>query len=410
MIVKSSALYFSVIIALFIAIVTASLLLVALHYRTAHLKNIRFSRLENNLETGLAFALTATDTIGSETKVDLYGEGIDSLFIVRSEWGIYEQVFLQTYIGQDTLKRSMLLGRQTDSVALYLSDENRPLSMSGKAMLVGDVYIPKSGIKKAYVDGKPYAYDKLVNAGEIKYSVRLLPALDTVILQRLRNKFTKKEDDNLLTEKSVKRSFFEPTLYFDLSKKALLKEIILSGNIILKSDSTVTIAASTKLDGVQVYAPTIIVEKGFEGNCQLFAIDSIVLKDDVQLNYPSVAVVLKLKSSGSYQQILMGKSVKFEGIVLIDGQKRPALPPMVSLDSATVLKGEVYSSGILKLTDNVTIEGKVSSNRFLMQRKKVLYENFLIDLSINRHVRSKYYLSSSVFSTKFPNQILRWLN
>lgn len=407
---KAGALYFSIIIALFIAVVTTSLLLMAAHYRSTYLKELRYARLLNNLETGQAFALTTVDSSNYFQKLDLYGDGADSLFVVKKDWGIYEQVILKSFILNDTLSRAMLIGTETDSLALYLSDENRPLSLGGKAKIVGNVRTPKSGIKKAYVDGKAYVYEKLVNDGEIAYSVRRIPPLDTLLLNRLRAIFQQEEYYTDLTEKSIKQSFLKPTLYFDVSENAVLSANSFAGNIIIKSDSVLTIKASCKLEGVQIYAPSIIVESGFKGSCQLFALDSIVIKDKAYFTYPSVAAVLKTDRSGAFPKIVLGKEVKFEGIIFTHEKKRSALQTMISLDSAVSIKGEIYSSGMLKLTEAVVIDGKATSNNIMMQRKHVLYENFLIDLTLNRNARSKYYLSSRVFNTRFPNQILKWLD
>lgn len=408
---RAGALYFSIIIALFIAVLTSSLLLLAAHYRANYLKELRFARLLNNLDAGQAFALNRpVDSLEYTQKVDLYSDGADRLIVVKKQWGIYEQVLLQTFIQKDTLNRVMLLGTETDSVALYLSDENRPLSLGGKTKLFGEVYVPKSGLKKAYVDGKPYAHEKLVSDGEIKYSARLIPPLDTMLLERLRARFNEKENYSALTELTVKQSFLKPTLCFDISDKAFLEGNVLTGNIMIRSDSTVTIAASCRLDGIQVYAPSIIIEKGFVGNGQFFAIDSIIFKDKVHLKYPSVAAILKTARSGEFPKIVLGKAARFEGIIFTHEQKRSALQTMVSLDSAANVKGEIYSAGMLKLSAAVVIDGKATCNRFIMQTKQALYENFLIDLTFNRNARSKYYLSSRVFSSKFPTQVLKWLN
>lgn len=409
MMVRAGALYFAIIMALFIAVVTTSLLLLAAHYSNSYLKELRFTRLLNNLDAGQAFALTPIDSPHHLQKVDLYGDGADSLIVLKKEWGIYEQIILQAFIQNDTLTRAMLIGTETDSLALYLSDENRPLSLGGKAKIVGNVRIPKSGIKKAYVDGKAYVYEKLVNDGQIDYSVRRLPQLDTLLLNRLSAVFQKKDNYSDLTELPIKQSFLKPTLYFDVSENAVLEAKSFAGNIIISSDSTLTIKASCKLDGVQIYAPSIIIESGFKGNCQLFALESIVIKDKVHLSYPSVAAVLKTAHSEVFPKVALGKAGSFEGVIFTHEPKRSALQTMISLDSAASVKGELYA-GILKLTETVVIEGKISCNSLMMQSKQVLYENFLIDLTLNRNARSKYYLSSPVFNTRFPYQVLKWLD
>ena len=75
------------------------------------------------------------------------------------------------------------------------------------------------------------------------------------------------------------------------------------------------------------------------------------------------------------------------------------------------MKGEVYATGFVKMDKPVKIQGKVSCNRFIIQTPTSLYENYLIDIEINRKKRSKYYLGSALFPMKqLQNAILKWLN
>jgi hypothetical protein len=200
------------------------------------------------------------------------------------------------------------------------------------------------------------------------------------------------------------------TARFKLPKIARLGNISLNGNIILYSDSMVTINSSTELNGIQIYAPYIKVEKGFKGNCQLFATDSIVVDQDVSMAYPSVLGVIR-KSEGELQPtISIGDHVNFNGIIFTYEQKRTPMQTMIKIGKDSKITGEVYASGLLKMERGLVINGKVSGNRFLMQTKTTLYENFLIDVTFNRPARSAYYLGSRLFESQRENRVLRWLN
>lgn len=409
---KAGALYFAIVVAFFIAIVSASVLMLAAHYKNTYLKEIRLARLLNNLEASIAFAL-ADDGVFEQVKyLDLYADGTDSAIVVSKQWGLFDLVLVKTFIQQDTLKKSFLMGVPSDDVtALYLSDEDRPLSLSGNTKLVGNVYGPKSGLKKAYIESKPYQNEKLVYQGETKHSTRTLPALDQDMLQSLRAKLNKEDDQVGSTlEKNLTQSFFAPTLYVKVSEKLVLENNSLVGNIMIQSDSLLTIAASSHLDGIQIYAPSIKIEDGFKGNCQLFATDSIIIGNQVHLNYPSVAGLLKAEGAMALPEITMGNDVVFEGIIFTHEAKRSVLQTMVSLGKQTRVKGEVYSTGLLKIEKGVFIEGKASCNRLVMQMPMALYENFLVDVTFDRRIRNPYYLSSRLFRSKEPNKVLTWLN
>lgn len=411
MMIKAGALYFAIVIAFFIAIVSASLLMLAAHYRNTYLKEIRFTRLLNNLNSGVELALADIGKLEGTKVIDLYADGTDSLVVERKQWGVFDLALVRTFILQDTLKRAMLIGTGTDSTAVYLSDEDRPLLLGGTTKISGNAYLPKSGVKKSYVDGKPYANEKLIYDGRILHSSRSLKAIDKYMVDKLKAEFTKKDQQRpLLNEKTITQSFFAATLTFDLIAKANLKNVELKGNIILYADSSITISASAQLEGIQLYAPYIKIEDGFKGNCQLFATDSIVIGKKVKLNYPSVAAVIRTEQSADQPHLVLGNEVNFEGILFSYEAKRSPLQTMVTLGKDTKVKGEIYSTGLLVLSKGTAVDGKISCNRLMMYFSGALYENFLIDVNLNRKARSPYYLSSRLFEPNLQYKVLKWMD
>lgn len=407
---KAGALYFAIVIAFLIAILSASLLMLAAYYKSSYLKEIRYTRLVNNLNSGLIYALTDTNTNHRIEKIDLYADGADSVFIERKKWGIFDMALIKAFILEDTLSKSMLLGVAPDSASIYLSDENRALLVGGTTKISGNVYLPKSGIKKTYVNEQPYKNEKLIYNGVILSSESGLVPLNKNLIHEIEQKLnTYPPQLSKLDNADLNRSFSESTLLFNIKEKTTLKQIKLKGNLIIYADSALTIAASTNLDGVQVYAPSIRIEEGFNGNAQFFALDSIVVDDKVKLNYPSVLAVLKTNKSGDFPKITIKKEVDFNGIAFTHEEKRSALQTLISLGEKTTVRGELYSTGLVKLEKQVAINGKVSCNQFLMNVSSILYDNILIDVTLNNKARSAYYLSSRLFNSKAKNKVLRWL-
>ncbi len=406
---NAGALYFAIVIAFFIAVVSAAMILLAAHYRHTYLKEIRWGRLLNNLNSGVDYVLMAANPKEETKLIDLYADQRDSLILVQQRWGLFDLAIIKTFILQDTLKRAVLIGTSTDSTAVYMADEDRPLSLGGKTKIKGNAYLPKSGVKKAYIDGQPYLNEKLVDEGKILNSTRTLEAIDQQMLTELQVRQRMGKLQRLSTTQ-INQSFFEETLSFSLAPKAELKNVELKGNIILYADSSITIAASSKLDGVQLYAPFIKIEEGFKGNCQLFATDSILIGKRAQLHYPSVAMLLKNDKFKGVPQLSLAENVRFEGILCAYEFKRSPLQTLISLGTNTQVKGEIYSAGMLKLNKGVQIAGKVSCHRFLMNFSGALYENILIDVTLNRKARNRHYLSSRLFNLTQPHQILKWLN
>lgn len=406
---KAGALYFSIVIAFFIAVISASLIMLVAHYRNSYLKDIRYQRLLNNVNSGVTLALSQANQSEAQT-LDLYGKGTDSLDAKQSFWGIYELVQLQSYIQQDTIKKAFLMGKQPDSISLYLSDEDRPLSISGNTRITGDVQLPKSGLRQAYAEGKPYTGEKLIFSGEIKNSNRELPAMEQQVLDQITASLNQKDFDKTEQVSNLKVSFHQETKQIYLGKIARLENVDLQGRIILVSDSMITISSTAVLADVQVYAPVIRVESGFKGHCQLFASDSLLVSNKVNFSYPSVLAVLRTDHSGDQPKLVIGDEVNVEGLIFSYEKKRSPQQTLVSLGKNTKVKGEVICTGLLKLEKEVQIKGKVACNRFIMKTTQTLYENFLIDVTFNHKARSKYYLSAALFGKKRENKVLKWLN
>ncbi|PWS28864.1 hypothetical protein DHW03_03250 [Pedobacter yonginense] len=409
--VKAGALYFSILIAFFIAVISASLIMLAAHYRNAYLKSVRFERLLINLDSGLQVALAEKNDSVAEKKIDLYGLGTDSISVQKTTWGLYSVAILKSFILQDTLKRAFIVGKacQMDSLAIYLSDEDRPVSVSGETQIIGNVKVPKSGIRKAYVDGNPYRREEAVY-GRIGESDRsLTKPNESTISQLNRNLDLDPKKMAQLSQKDQENSFFLPTRRYVLPREQVI-DFKIHGNTIIYSDTLVHISARADLRDVMVFAPAISVEAGFKGSCQLFARDSIAVGKGAVFQYPSVLGVLGKKKLAGRPKIILGEQTELNGLLFAYDETKSALPLMIELGKNTRIKGEVYCPGMVKLEKGVHIDGKVSCDRFVMQTPSTLYENFLIDVFINRKARNRYYLSSGVFQSKEPNGILKWLN
>lgn len=425
--IKAGALYMVIIVSLLIAMVSASLLTVAFFYRQEMQKKVRLDKLVLNLESGTSVLLSENFAVDGEThRVDLFENGTDSLVLRKERWGVYELNLVKAFELKDTLKRVFLSANTFDDLnAIYLADEDRPLSLSGTTQVTGNGQLPKSGLKQAYVEGKPYAGKALIN-GKITDSGRDLPPLNESLVQGLL-KYLKplevkgNEFKDLVKGRpfevrdSLLHSFFDDVLVYHLDAGQIgLGGEKLQGKIILVADTTVHITADTRLDQVQIYAPAIIVAPGFKGSCQLFARDSIIIGKNCVFDYPSFAGVFKAEGQEIQSKISLGEGSRFSGVLLSYEKKRSPLQTIISLAKDCKINGEVYATGYVKLERSVSVNGKTYAKRFIMQTPSTLYENYLIDITLNRKLLSSYYLSSSVFKKTAQQladqKILKWLN
>lgn len=410
---KASALYIVVIISLLIAMISASLLTIAFYYRLEVQKKTRLDKLLHNESSGREVLLSeGFSDYNKEVVMDLFADGKDSLALRKELWGIYELGMVKAFELKDTLKRSFLIGNAfLDSNVLYLADEDRPLSLSGKTKLTGNAELPKSGLKQSYVDGQPYEGKELIR-GKITESNRNVPPLDEKLILQVERNFKPEKGMLFNVRDSMVNSFFNGVQLYQMElNQPMIEDTKLRGKIILISDTVVNIAATTVLEDVQIYAPAIVVAPGFKGSCQLFARDSIVIGKDCTFNYPSFAGIFKPKGGKIQSKISIGEGVTFSGILMTYEKNRSDLQTMIYLGAKSRLKGEVFATGYIKMEKGITVYGKVYAKRFIMQTPATLYENYLIDITLNRKLLSKYYLSSIVFKRGIPDKkVLKWLN
>ncbi|RQO69385.1 hypothetical protein DBR43_14965 [Pedobacter sp. KBW06] len=410
---KASTLYIVVVISLLIAMISASLLTIAFYYRLEVQKKTRLDNLLHNENSGREILLSeGFSDYNKDVVMDLFADQKDSLVLRKEFWGAYEMGMVKAFELKDTLKRTFLIGNAfSDPNVLYLADEDRPLSLSGKTTLSGDAQLPKSGLKQSYVDGKPYEGKELIK-GKIRESGRDVPPLDEKLVQQLERNFKPEKGLLFNVRDSLINSFFNTVQLYRLElNQSTIGDTKLKGKMILVSDTVVTIGATSTLEDVQIYAPAIIVAPGFKGSCQLFARDSIVIGKGCTFNYPSFAGVFKPEHGKIQSKISIGEGVTFSGILMTYEKKRSDLQTMISLGAKSCLKGEVFATGYIKMERGITVYGKVYAKRFIMQTPATLYENYLIDVTLNRSLLSKYYLSSVIFKREMPERrILKWLN
>jgi len=414
---KASALYIVIVIALVMAVICSSLIVAAYFYKVQYQKTFRYNQLKNNLESGINILLESKNDLLSEKKTSLFGAENDTVLLKRQPWGIYTVGTAKAFIQQDTIAKAFSMGSQIDSAqwsALYIIDEDRNISVSGKTSIKGTVYIPKAGIKEAYVNNQAYQGDKRLVIGDKKTSKRTLPVLDNKLLLQLEQSFKETDshnDSSLIRRDSVKQSFLNPTLTFNFGKKEYTINNHLEGNIILRSDTLLTIEATAKLNNILIFAKAIKVKSGFKGNCQLFATDSIQVEQDCNFTYPSVIAVLNFEDKAQGQRKLtLGDYSGFHGTIATYEKAKNELVPVMDLGKATNITGQLYSQGLLNYKDGTVINGSVYTSRFLYQTAYTRYENYLINIKLNGPALSPYYLPSELIPVASKTQkVLQWL-
>lgn len=399
--VRASALYISLIISLLIVLVCGAMLMTTYIYRMQDRKAVRMQLLKRNLSS--ARELLLLDGFPSDTleKLSLFGGQQDSVLLEKRTWGVYQTGIISVWVGADSLAQAIMMGVVPDDTlqVFYLADEDRPVSISGKSKITGTAYLPKSGIKAAYVEGRGYE-DRTLVYGSIKDSGRELelPAgrdfsdLADWMQEMLRR--ARQEGRPDITQ-DVPGSFLDPVKWVYQGAVAQIGEgQQLNGQVILTADSAITVQAGARLEHTILIAPYIRIEAGFTGRLQAFATDSIVTGAQVQLKYPSALVVLKPDTAGFQARLSMGKDCMVEGALIAWEKQRSELMPLLQIGEGTLVKGELWSKGYVTLAKNAAVNGSVTAIRLMARVSSAIYENYLIDVKLDRTRLSRYYLSN----------------
>jgi hypothetical protein len=415
---KASSLYIVIVISFIIAVICSSLIAAAYFYKLSYQKKFRYDKLQNNLQSGINLLLSEKETpYGEVEKISLFDHDADSVITGKLPWGVFDIGTVQAFIQQDTLQKSFMIAKNIDSanwVALYLTDEDRPLSVSGQTLIRGNVRIPKSGIRAAYVDGKPYEGDPLFVDGHIYNSERDIPSFGKQRLEQLNTAFTAPgrsipfpNGDSVL-----ENSFFKPTLSLKADGASVIKDTRIKNNIILYADTTLYIDSTARLDHMIIFARSVVFGQGFKGNCQVFARDSVVVGKGSVFTYPSCIGLLPApdRKTGIPPKVSIGEATKFEGILFCYEKEKPITPAIISFGKKNKITGQIYVQGTVSLKDNVEISGSVACQKFLYQNNSSSYENFLINTRISAKALSPYYLTSDLLPvTGKKKKVLLWL-
>jgi hypothetical protein len=145
--------------------------------------------LSRNAHSALNFVAAAAPIPYRQPVVlDLYGTGEDSVSLLKREWGLFDIALVKAFRGRQTHAVCGAMGVLPDKVAntaLYVSDENRPLSLAGKSIVRGTCLLPKAGVRYEHVEGKGFT-GEAPQPSSIKPSQAEPPPLATAFLERIR--------------------------------------------------------------------------------------------------------------------------------------------------------------------------------------------------------------------------------
>jgi cytoskeletal protein CcmA (bactofilin family) len=402
--IKAGSLFYAIIISLIIAIVSSSLILFA------YLTKIQFENFEINqqlnlnADSGLNLLLSKQSLVelNQQKTIDLFNSGTDNVILNRKSWGAYEILIAKAVFKNTEVTRIALAGFYPDSAhsySLYLSDEDKPLALCGNTLIKGRAYLPKAGVKRAYIEGQSFTGNTLID-GQIKQSEKILPKFNKDLVDNIKTVFLKKSitaNDSII---SIQRDLSGDTLINNFQNKTLvlinsglmrISAGTYSGNIVIISDKQITISSNAVLKDLMIFAPKIIIENEFRGNMQAFAYDSIIINKNVTLTYPSVLGLLKDDKSTNTSAIILNENDSIAGNVFVYKNEADVLKQAgLIIREKAIVFGQVYSNGYVDIKG--TIIGSLMCNKIILNTSSSVYENHLLNAVIDASKRSKYYV------------------
>jgi hypothetical protein len=410
--VKAGALLLVLVISLIASAVLGSLVMLAYYRRLSLARTDLQHKVQANARSGLQYLL-ATQGEGREgpATLDLFGDGEAMVQLNRTPWGVFDVLVSEAQQGGAAARKAALVGvvpGQELRLALYLCDEDRPLALSGRTLLRGDCRLPKAGVRAVYVDQSGFSGPRLVE-GNVADSQKQLPAIHPAFLKRVKG-HSRRLNNQLppLPLSPISKYNQQHVSFFGeggmvRSEEALrLSGIHLSGKVLVTSDKPITIARSAKLDKVVVAAPVIRVEEGFSGSVQLFASDTIILGPSCRLTYPS-ALCTYSKGKG---RVTIGEGSEVTGVVYLGGEGE-LLQNILTVGKGATVMGFVYADGFVE--HRGTILGGLYCRRFLHQTLSTLYENHLVDASVDATLLPPAFLAAQLLPASKQWGVVAWV-
>jgi cytoskeletal protein CcmA (bactofilin family) len=410
--IKAAALYIVVIISLILSVICSALIMSSYYYRVALVdKNIE-DRLERNLYSAVNLILSEPEQFTDNNQiVDLFGNGIDSIAIESVNWGVFKRFSILSFSGKRNHSKSLLAGyplKDKFKSAVYLADLNRPISVCGNTLLKGDCYLPKAGVQRAYIAGKSFTGDKLVN-GKINQSETSIPVLEgkdkIKSLFQPSTSYRKMDFSDLDLDQSLVQSFKDSTLFI-YSDFPIHLSAEIYGNVIISSGSEIHVSASSKLNEVLLIAPYIKIADKFEGSLQIFGSDSISIGKHTKLKYPSAICLFQIENPLGNSGILLDDFSECSGVVIALKQAESKYDCTVKLNPNSRVVGQVYSEGYADIQGE--IEGNLTANKVIFKNAYSTYVNHFMDAKIDYSALSDYYAGSGLESGA-GLKIVKWL-
>lgn len=418
--VKAGTLLFTLTISFLLAILSSSAIIFFFYKK----KEIQIEEAKYelfiNAKSGINYYLSDQNELISEFpfSFSLFNKNNDSVTLDKKPWGVYDIITSKAHFRIWNETKVAIVGNSISTASkpsLYLSDLDKPLSVCGDTYLKGPVYLPKAGIKRAYIEGTSFKGVDLVD-GTILKSNSNLPAIDDDLIKRNFSEFEQLikfqpdlfdwNDDNL--SDSVKNSFLKKPILMHNSNAVHLSNKFFNGNIIIYSASAIIIDSTCVLNDVVILSPIVRIGNGFKGNCQILSSDSIILGKRTNLSYPSALFLKRRQISTDNIVAEIGEESKFKGIIIaIQDNATLKQNVFIKTQENVEIYGDLYTNGTSDLKGK--IYGSVYTKKISLSTASSFYENHLLNVHLNQSKLPENFSGLTMKENTGSKKLIKWL-
>jgi cytoskeletal protein CcmA (bactofilin family) len=391
---KASSLMHAVFVCFLIAAVCFGMLMLSSYTTLFQKRTVQVKQLQLTNDAAIQLAVSKIPTLeNGSTTTSVFDDHILTNTKIM-DWGFYKVICAKTYFKQDTIQRTILLGKATKSnTALYVTNYDKIVNVAGNVSITGNIKVPKGILDKKNMKGEQ---TNISIQGTQEKSENLLPRLRKLNTDMIPNSATELSVTSLEKEKVYVNSFDQNTQVLNTNSLSFLAGKKLKGNIMIQSNGILVLKANMQLEDIIIKAKKVIVEKGFRGNVQIIAENGVTVAAKVQLLYPSSILIQQPKNAAN---VTIGKeSVLMGGIVMTNSDHRTALKSMVAIDENSTIVGDIYCHGALELKGNVY--GSVYADRLLTKTDESSYANLLMNATIDLSKLPENFIGIPLFEDK----------
>lgn len=422
--IKSGALQFTVFIAVLIALLLAGLVLYA--YTFIYMKEQSKGAVENIqiADIGIQSLLEQKELNTDTARIDFIKKENQTIKTHLSQWGVFQKGITITQFRKKKFTKATIIGSviiADKSPTVFLQETHNALTVVGSTKIQGIAYLPTQGVNSGYIAGNSYYGTQLVY-GRIEKSTAQLPKpeksfLDTAIYYLKEYKIINQEDYiNLNSSTKITNSFKEKTKGFYSANAITIENKIISGNIIIKSETAIKVKKNALLNDVLLIAPIVEIEDETIGTFQAIASKKISLGKKCNLNYPSALLLFQDNKNAvidnsnsntlSENQIFIGEESIVKGCVIyLQTKETSDFQTQIVLEKDSRIKGQVYCNGNFEIKGIVS--GSVYTKQFVANQAGSIFMNHVYNATIENQTVPPIY--GGIILEQEPKTVLKWV-